>query len=730
MSSWFDGCCDGGGGSNSIQLFVLSNYGELPTLCNAVYWTSNAVTQLSNDTYPAIVTMSDFALQQTGSNSDFASGITYSCNAAVWSSNEKLNRSEYDSSGIEFGSNLASALQETVDDVLGPAITGLTGQVADVTASLASTAAQLVTTTATTVTLGTALAAAQSSADAAGAKAAHACNVAYDISQQVASVVEPKAAWASNQSSSAIATAVWGSNAVSNLGASFADLSATAQFGSNTAADALGLAVQSSNLAGAASNQAGQLRTWLTESNYVTASEFAASSNAAGIFGSNAGGFASNALSSYLPSSTFSTWSNAVSSNLTVIETDIEELLTQLDVTFDVVDSNTAFASNAGVYASNQVVPLATAAAFGSNAGAFGSNLAVVASNQAFSASGGSSGPEGSFASNLSVATSNDLYPQSAWASNAAQQASVVAVWTSNMLPSLATEAELAVVSDLAAAASNQAFSGGGGGGGTATVSVPWWGSNVDPAVDVADDVIESGDIVQRTRRVRTGAYLDERPGFASNLVLYPPTSNTTVSSVQIRNPGLDQVVAEFRADGTTTLSNLVVLGNAPFVAPVGVRTLTGPPNNVTEVTFSNLTANTYMLVFDQWVMSSSRPSARFSSNNGATWYTTGYLSGVNTVAFNSTAQTNGNVTDQVLMSAQNAEVYSGNVFFYGINTSSLITPITVCGDCIFNIGNASYSRCFVTAGVQSSITNVNAIQLRLWGGQTFNRGRFKLYAL
>jgi hypothetical protein len=71
----------------------------------------------------------------------------------------------------------------------------------------------------------------------------------------------------------------------------------------------------------------------------------------------------------------------------------------------------------------------------------------------------------------------------------------------------------------------------------------------------------------------------------ASNLVLFSP-SNVTTSSVQVRNPGLDKVVAEFRSDGQSTLSNLVVTGsstlsnlvvtgsitqsNAPVVAPVG----------------------------------------------------------------------------------------------------------------------------------------------------------------
>jgi hypothetical protein len=48
----------------------------------------------------------------------------------------------------------------------------------------------------------------------------------------------------------------------------------------------------------------------------------------------------------------------------------------------------------------------------------------------------------------------------------------------------------------------------------------------------------------------------------ASNLVLFSP-SNVTTSSVQVRNPGLDKVVAEFRSDGQSTLSNLVVTGSS-----------------------------------------------------------------------------------------------------------------------------------------------------------------------
>jgi hypothetical protein len=110
----------------------------------------------------------------------------------------------------------------------------------------------------------------------------------------------------------------------------------------------------------------------------------------------------------------------------------------------------------------------------------------------------------------------------------------------------------------------------------------------MDAAIAVSSNVQESN-VVQRTRRVRAGGYVDERPGFASNLVLYPPTSDSTTSSVQVRNPGLDRVVVDFRADGTTTLSNVVITGtmNAGWggLGTAVVQDLRHPNSNIEQYT-------------------------------------------------------------------------------------------------------------------------------------------------
>jgi hypothetical protein len=772
---------------------------DWPAVSNAALWGSNAsqaalgaATFGSNTAAyarsTADATSNDFegfVTAQTASNEAFVNAVqafvnadealsaqaAFGSNAAAYASNVMLRKDEYDaaeadqsaafSNAYGYASNLANALQETVDDVLGPAITGLTGQVADVTANLATTAAQLVTTVATTVALGTAVDAAQSTAD-------WSCNVAYDISQQVASVVEPKAVWASNQSSSATATAAWGSNAVADLGASLVDLQATAQFGSNTAADALGLAVQSSNLSGGASNQAGQLLAWLTESNYLPSNAYVAPSNAAALYGSNTGTYCSNALPSYQLKSGYEGFSNATTSNLAAIEDDFQELLTQLDVTFDVVDSNTAFASNAATFASNQVVAVAPAAAFGSNtaqaameASQWSCNLSLSTSNSlhplvssAQATAGWTSNQLPSYllassyvtpSNALAVQTSNDLYPRTAWSSNeiiAAQNAAVTQsndfgariAWASNALPNYATNAQVTTVGSIAVAASNQAFSNASGGG-TASVSVPWWGSNMDAAIAVSSNVQESS-IVQRTRRVRAGGYVDERAGFASNLVLYPPTSDSTTSSVQMRNPGLDRVVADFRADGTTTLSNVVITGTIWPAYP----TFTASPwtlvqrvtasNTTTDVIFTSLTQRPYMLVVER-----ARPAVnggffymQVSTNNGVSFINANYQ-GQSRLMQNtagSTAFVENGATWGFLLSGSTSNVVDnlcGSVSLYNVNS----TDYMLAGGEVIYGGNTPCTRAFVNGMYLG--TGVNAFNAR-WNNGAYAQGIVSLYAL
>jgi hypothetical protein len=515
--------------------------------------------------------------------------------------------------------------------------------------------------------------------------AAYGCNLALDALDTV-SIIGEAASWASNAIPPLQLQAAFGSNA--------------AAYGCNVALDALDAVSVIGEAASFGSNQAvaaSIVAQW--SSNVVTAT-----SNAVTLLQSQAA-FGSNQAVSGTASALWA--SNAITPLQSQAAFGSNTALDALDAV--------SVVGEAASWASNAIVPLQSQAAFGSNAAAFGSNTALDALDLASVV-----GEAASFGSNQAVTAAS------------------TASWASNALPALATNAKVAAVSNIAVAASNQAFAGGGGvgGGGSATVSVPWWASNVSDAIAVDDTQVDDGGYVQRTRRVRAGGYLDERVGSHCNLVLYPP-SNSQLSAVQVRNAGLDRVTAEFRSDGTTTLSNAIITGaltmtmGAPYPSLAAARVTVTPATPQQWVTFSNLTSPAYQLNFTNWATTTGVTQVQLSSNNGATWFTSGYdatsmITTWSSAGWGRIGYTGGFCMSSFDQTSSNHRI-SGMVTVQG---TARPAAVTVTGNSVLNRSAAGDMFINVVVGRHNAASNVNALRLGWSTGSNTLAGDFSLYAL
>jgi len=114
------------------------------------------------------------------------------------------------------------------------------------------------------------------------------------------------------------------------------------------------------------------------------------------------------------------------------------------------------------------------------------------------------------------------------------------------------------------------------------------------------------------------------------------------------------------------------------------------------------------------------------STNNGSTYATSGYYSGLNYYGYTSSSFTNSNTTTYIVMSSGivNTETsYAGIFFLYNINESS---AFQMCGSASWLVSPPTWVNGIMTA---RGATSVNAIKLQMSSGN-LTQGTFSLYRI
>jgi hypothetical protein len=485
--------------------------------------------------------------------------------------------------------------------------------------------------------------------------------------------------------------------------------SSAAIYGSNVSQTAFARASEARDVAWWTSNQ---LPSYLLQTSYVSPS------NAAAIYGSNTSVWTSNQLPSYLLQTSYVAPSN----------------------------NDAVFGSNVSRWTSNQLpsyLPLLSYVAPSNNDAVFGSNVARWTSNQLPSyllqtAYVAPSNAAAIFGSNTGAWASNQIPNLTTNLSTA----DIRGIWTSNQLPNYATTTALNSVQTSAnsaqttadsaqakaIAASNQAYTnpGGGGGGGTTIVggcNDPWWSTSQDTVILEGATINDSQNIIRDTRRSRFGAQLADN---TSNLWLYAPSNNPS-ASVQIRNPGLDQVLLDARADGAVTIRNLVLTGTASnTIQNIQTATLTSQSNGIV---FRDIPRR-FMLFIDMFA-SGTHLIARFSSNNGATYMTDNYTAGATHQPAGANTWTSVSSSSVIRLSVFTGSCTFGNMTFH-MNTRASPNTALYHGDLVTMQGTMSgVNRAFVQGGRSyNSSFPINCVFIGSEDNQASCQGTISLFAL
>lgn len=154
----------------------------------------------------------------------------------------------------------------------------------------------------------------------------------------------------------------------------------------------------------------------------------------------------------------------------------------------------------------------------------------------------------------------------------------------------------------------------------------------------------------------------------------------------------------------------------------------------VASVTFINIGAasySVYLLTFRSLIPATDGATLRMqmSNDNGGTWITSSYLSGINTAPYNSTTWTNTNSTADFILTGplDNGNSNSTghgwvNIFLVPANLPHIAGNVTQ-----FNNTDATVSMGIITG--RGGSTGMNAIKLLMSSGNITN-GKFSLYAL
>lgn len=148
----------------------------------------------------------------------------------------------------------------------------------------------------------------------------------------------------------------------------------------------------------------------------------------------------------------------------------------------------------------------------------------------------------------------------------------------------------------------------------------------------------------------------------------------------------------------------------------------TDTPSSAASVIYDNTyittTYKTYVVVINDY--DSDALSMKFSDDNGATYKSTGYLSGLWYIAYNSNGWNNINSSTNAFLTVGGSSNSSGHVFLYNLQSSQ---KPSYTGS--FWVDN----QWWMPSVGNNSTTNINNIKFESSGGTIFS-GNFKLYGL
>ncbi len=225
----------------------------------------------------------------------------------------------------------------------------------------------------------------------------------------------------------------------------------------------------------------------------------------------------------------------------------------------------------------------------------------------------------------------------------------------------------------------------------------------------------------------------------AANTLLYASSANTMAALATADNGVLITSAAgvpSILAAGTTGQVLTATTGSPPsWVAPAAAsgnlvlllsQTASASSSLAFSSTYITNTYNTYVLFYSNYVASGSdNLLITVSTNNGSTYASTGYQSGVQYWAYNSATVNNQNSTSSFIVGVNNTNTgdqSSGVVYLTNVtngNSMSIYGNSTIYSSAY---GNATY------AGGCSTVS-VNNIKLSQSGG-TMTTGTFTLYGL
>lgn len=196
---------------------------------------------------------------------------------------------------------------------------------------------------------------------------------------------------------------------------------------------------------------------------------------------------------------------------------------------------------------------------------------------------------------------------------------------------------------------------------------------------------------------------------------------------------------------GTPTAANIneglgIVVTNGPGSIELSSKGLvyldSQTANNVAAINFESVISgafNSYVLRFYNVVPASDADPLHllFSTNNGVTWITTNYVTGVNSIPYNVNGWNNANATDCILISNNQSNSTSnpplcGEVSLFNLVGSNI--PM-VTGQSTAYLTTSNTLGMQVCAGTNSANTNINAIRL-IYPSGNITQGTFVFYGV
>lgn len=214
--------------------------------------------------------------------------------------------------------------------------------------------------------------------------------------------------------------------------------------------------------------------------------------------------------------------------------------------------------------------------------------------------------------------------------------------------------------------------------------------------------------------------------------VAHGGTGDTSFTAYSVITGGTTSTAPLQNVSGVGTLNQILTSNGAGALPswgppPAWVLVSSNSPSSSTGVVITDLTFVTYFLVVHAGVNTNNdQLILQVSTDNGATFFSTLYTSGVNYNAYNSTTLHNTSTTASMVLSApcSNSSAFNGFFYLTGINEAS--SP-HLTGN-IVQFANDLGSQSFGTMGGIWSGANVNAIKILASSG-TFN-GFVGLYGL